>query len=668
MRATSRPLSLTLLAVLAASPALAERYQPADRQRIVTPSSPEISPDGKSVALVVSRANTKDNRWDPELVIVDVASGALRPLAFDRRGIAAPRWSPDGERLAFLANASNDKDAKRQIWVMSMRGGDARRVTEAANGVQQFAWSPDGSKIAFVAADEGEKRPDSDKNNRSFEIGDDDFLTTTAPTPSHVWIVSADGGEARRVTSGAWSLPVAHPPGPAPSPLSWSPDGKTIAITRRETPHEKTPDIAHVALVDVATGATRRLTTHTVDDTQPVFSPDGSRIAYWHPQRGERSSQNAIWVAPASGGDGKEATGAIDRNVFRAVWLPDGKAFLTGGHDGTTTAYWIQPADGGAARRLRLGDVEPFWGFWIDATIAPTGAMVFTGSTQGHPRELYYMESPEAAPRALTHFNDAIAALALGRVESIDWTFENTKQDGVVVLPPEFDASKKYPLVVYIHGGPRAASTTGFAPLPQALAAQGWVVFQPNYRGSDNLGDAYTRAIIDDSGAGPGRDVMAGIEALARRGYVDRERIVVGGWSYGGYMTTWMIGHYPIFKAAVSGAAVTNLIDTYVLGDGGLGRRLTWGSPFTAENMKKYVEQSPITYASKIKAPTLILSDTGDVRVPITQSYQLFHALKDNGVPVRFFAYPVGGHSPEDPAHQVDVDRRYVEWFTTYLK
>jgi dipeptidyl aminopeptidase/acylaminoacyl peptidase len=663
--------STSLLVLSLATTALAaERYQPADRARIALPSDPQISPDAKSVALVVSRANTKDNRWEPELVVVDVATGALRPLAFDRRGVASPRWSPDGQRLAFLANASAEKDAKRQIWVMSMRGGDARRITEAGSGVQQLAWSPDGSQIAFVTADEGEKRPDADKNNRSFEIVDDDYLTTAAPTPSHVWVVSSDGGDARRVTSGAWSLPIAHPPGPAPSPLSWSRDGKTIAITRRDSPHSKTPDISHAALVDVATGETRRLTTHVVDDGQPVFSPEGTRIAYWYPQGGERSSQNASWVAPASGGDGREATGSIDRNVFRAVWLPDGKSFLTGGHDGTTTAYWIQPADGGPARRLDLGDVEPFWGFWIDASIAPSGAIAFTGSTPSHPRELYFMESlgDGAKPRVLTHLNDKVAALSLGRVESIGWKFEGMDQDGVVVYPPDFEASKKYPLVVYIHGGPRAASTKGFAPLPQVLAAQGWIVFQPNYRGSDNLGDAYTRAIVHDSGAGPGRDVMAGIEALAKRGSVDRDRVGVGGWSYGGYMTSWMIGHYPIFKAAVSGAAVNNLVDAYVLGDGGLSRRLTWGSPYTADNMKKYIEQSPITHAAKIKAPTLILSDTGDVRVPITQSFQMYHALKDNGVPVKFVAYPVGGHSPEDPAHQIDIDRRYVEWLAPYLK
>jgi dipeptidyl aminopeptidase/acylaminoacyl peptidase len=193
-------------------------------------------------------------------------------------------------------------------------------------------------------------------------------------------------------------------------------------------------------------------------------------------------------------------------------------------------------------------------------------------------------------------------------------------------------------------------------------------VFQPNYRGSDNAENAFTRAILDDSGAGPGRDVMAGLEALKKRGFVDESRIGVGGWSYGGYMTTWMIGHYPIFKAAVSGAAVNNLVDQYVLGDGGPGRRLTWGSPYAPNNIRKYIDQSPISSAASIKTPTLIMSDTGDVRVPVVQSYQLFRALRDNNVPVKFIAYPVPGHSPEDPLRQLDIEKRYVQWFGEYLK
>jgi dipeptidyl aminopeptidase/acylaminoacyl peptidase len=654
---------------LFATAAFADRWSTDDRFKLVGVSDPQLSPDGKQVAIVVSRANLKDNRNETEIVAVDVATGATRPLTFERRGVASPRWSPDGERMAFLANATAERDAKRQIWIMTTRGGDARRITDAANGVQQIAWSPDGSRIAYVTADEVEKKTsDLEKHNRSFEVDDDNYLFSAAPTPSHLWLVSPDGGAARRVTSGAWSLPVARPPGPAPSPVSWSPDGKSIAITMRDTPHEKTPDSGHVAVVDVATGNVRRLTDRVQEETQPVFSPDGKSIAYWHPRGGQRGSANAIWIAPAAGGNGTEVTKNLDRNIYRSIWLPDGKAFLTASHDETTTAYYFVEIETGAFRRLELGEVEPAHGYWPDASVARNGTIAFTGTTPSHPRELWVMSSVDAKPRQLTHFNDWVSSKDLGRAQRITWTFEGMHQDGVVITPPGYDASKAYPLVLYIHGGPRSASTTGFSSITQSFAAQDWIVFMPNYRGSDNFGNAYTRAINEDAGAGPGRDVMAGIDAVKKRFKIDENRIGVGGWSYGGYMTSWMIGHYPIFKAAVSGAAVNNLVAQYTFGDGGLGRRITWGSPYgTPESLKKYVEMSPITYASKIRTPTLIMCNTGDVRVPITQSYEMYRALRDNGVPTKFIAYPVGGHSAEDPVHAADVERRYIDWFSRYL-
>jgi dipeptidyl aminopeptidase/acylaminoacyl peptidase len=220
-----------------------------------------------------------------------------------------------------------------------------------------------------------------------------------------------------------------------------------------------------------------------------------------------------------------------------------------------------------------------------------------------------------------------------------------------------------------IHGGPRATTTTQYSFLPQFVAAHDCIVFQPNYRGSENLGNAYTRAIWNDAGDGPGRDVMAGIDALKKLGFVDESKIAVSGWSYGGYMTTWLMGHYQVWKVAVAGAAVTNMYDQYNLADFNVTERYIFnGSPYVGDNLKGYREQSPITYAAQMKTPTLILSDTGDFRVTITQSYELFHALKDNGVPVRFFAYPVSGHFPNDPVRQMDVYRRWSEWLVDHLK
>jgi dipeptidyl aminopeptidase/acylaminoacyl peptidase len=398
-----------------------------------------------------------------------------------------------------------------------------------------------------------------------------------------------------------------------------------------------------------------------------VFSPDGTRVAYWHPRGGKRGSANAISIVSANGGSGAELTNALDRNLFRTVWLSN-DSFLTGAHDGTTTSFYVVSLDG-TTKRLDLGEVEPTHSFWPDASVAHNGTIVFTGSTPTHPREIYVLSSLDAKPRALTHFNDFVSELELGKTDVITWKYEGLDFNGIVTYPPNFDATKRYPLVLYIHGGPRSSSTTAFSSIPQSLAARGWVVFQPNYRGSDNAGDDFTRAILDDSGAGPGRDVMAGLTELKKRGFVDENRIGVCGWSYGGYMTSWMIGHYPIFKAAVSGAAVNNLLDQYVLGDGGWGRALTWGSPYKGDtNIKRYLEQSPITYAKNITAPTMIMSDTADVRVPVTQSYQMYRALRDNNVPTKFIAFPVPGHNPEDPLRQIEIEKRYIEWFTEYLK
>jgi dipeptidyl aminopeptidase/acylaminoacyl peptidase len=299
--------------------------------------------------------------------------------------------------------------------------------------------------------------------------------------------------------------------------------------------------------------------------------------------------------------------------------------------------------------------------------VGPKGEMAFTGSTSTRPAELYYKASADAPLQRLTDLNKDVASLQLGKTEVIDWTNEEFSENGLLTYPPDFDPSRKYPLVLLIHGGPRAASLMGFSTQAQLFAAHGWLVFQPNYRGSDNLGASYQRAIRNDAGDGPGRDVWAGLEVVKKRGNVDESRVAVSGWSYGGYMTTWMIGHYQGWKAAVAGAAVTDQLDQYNLGDGNGGRGN--GSPWTdPKAMERMHQQSPISYASKMKTPTLILTDMADYRVPPMQSFKLYHALVDNGVTVKFVGYPVNGHSPTDPVRQLDVQRRWTGWLAEYLE
>jgi len=646
------------------------RVTPDDSMRVVNVSDPQLSPDGKSIACIVSRPNVAEDRYESEIVLVDVATGKQRPLTFERRRVNAPRWSPSGDRLAFLDNAptGEKKEPMPQIWVLPMDGGEARRVTSSPTGVQHFAWRPDGGAFAFVAEDEKPVRKDRAKHEDAFEVGNLDYLAKEFPQPAHLWIIDAAGGTAKRLTSGTWSLPTYEPPGPVPSPLSWSPDGKQILITRQETPVYGDSDQTKVQVVDAATGAARSLTKNPRFEFTPLFSPDGSRVAYWYPRDGDLSGVSDIYVVSASGGDPVDATRGIDRSFFRQFWTPDGKALLVSGHDGTSTSIWLQPL-GGTARKLDLGDVNPSWSYWVDMNVGRDGAVAFTGGEPDHLRELYYMSSVDAKPRRLTSFNDWAASLDLGKVERVTWKNDGFDEDGVVVYPPDFQAGRKYPLVLLIHGGPQSASVRALTLPAQALAAKGWIVFSPNYRGSDNLGNAYEHAIYNDAGAGPGRDVMAGIAALKKRGIVDESRMAVSGWSYGGYMTSWMSGHYDIFKAAVAGAAVNNWIHEYTLSDNNATVRYSFaGSPYDPKTAKSWMEQSPITYVHAIKAPTLIITDTGDTRVPATQSFEMYHALKDNGVETKFVAYPVGGHFPGDPIRSADVYRRWIEWIEGHFK
>jgi dipeptidyl aminopeptidase/acylaminoacyl peptidase len=640
-----------------------------DLAKITSVSDPQISPDGKSIAFVVSRPNLEQDRRDSELVQMDIASGTQHSLTYERKGVGSPRWSPNGDRLAFVAVDGTGKDAKPQVFVLPMTGGEARKLTDAPNGIEQFAWRPSGQDIAYVSSDEPENKKEIEKHHDAFEVGDNDFLATEAALPSHIWILSAAGGKAKRLTSGTWSLPKSAPPSSPASPISWSPDGKWLLFTRQEHPHQGDADLTTLEVLNVETGEVRKLTKHEKFESFAEFSPDGSRVAYWYPRDGDPNNENEIFVTQTTGGDGTDTTRAIDRCLLRAIWMPGGNSLLVGGHDGTTTSLWLQPLNG-AAKKLALGDISPSWGFWVDAFVGQKGEIAFTGSTPTQPSELYYMASANDAPKRLTNFNHEIAALALGKTERFAWQGpDNFQEDGVVVYPPDFQKGKKYPLVLIIHGGPQASTTTQFSLLPQLMATHGYVVFEPNYRGSDNLGNAYQRAIWNDAGDGPGRDVIAGIGALKKLGFIDDSKIAVTGWSYGGYMTSWLIGHYQIWKAAVAGAPVTDVYDEYNLSDGNVGDRYGFkGSPYVGDNLKDYRAQSPIAYAAQMKTPTLILHDTGDARVTVSQGYSLYHALKDNGVPVKFMAFPVPGHFPGDPVRAMDCFRYWIDWVDKYLK
>jgi dipeptidyl aminopeptidase/acylaminoacyl peptidase len=656
----SRIATLSLLAGLLLTCPLdaAEPFSLDDLGLMVRLSAPRISPDGGAVVIRVSRPDYEGNHWSSELVLVDVDSRDQRVLTFERRGLGNVRWSPSGDRLAFLAVAGS---GGRQVYVMPMAGGDARRLTNAPAGVQAFEWRGDGEQIAFIAAEpEPPAAEGVERHNNVFAVGNVNYLTSGPSRPSHLWLVPAAGGEARQLTSGPESLAT----GFGPSPLSWSHDGARIAFLAYPTPDSGDADQSAVRVVEVASGEVSAPVVGSIGHGDAVFSPDSTRIAYSWSRDGNPSYLTEAYVVAAAGGEGRSVTRALDRDIGILGWL-DETTLLVGGADGPRSALWLQPIDG-TARRLDLGEVKGIRGLHLGRR----GEIAFIGSESDWPSELYFMASSTSTAVRLTDFHDAIAERALGRTETIEWQGpDGMTQDGVLVYPPDFQEGGKYPLVLRVHGGPTASSGEAFSELAQLMAAQGWVVFHPNYRGSNHRGNAFQSAIADDCGEGPGRDVMAGVDAVKGLGFVDEERIAVSGWSYGGYMTAWLIGRYPeVWRAAVAGAAPVDATDMTALSDlNVMLRHCLTSSPWVGERYGVFFEQSPMAHFAKLRTPTLILSKTGDQRVTVTGSYKLFHALKDNGVPTEFYAYPGPGHFPSDPVRSRDVFRRWIDWLVRYL-
>jgi dipeptidyl aminopeptidase/acylaminoacyl peptidase len=671
-----------LAACIPASPIAAQSkiFTPDVFVELTRVTDPQISPDGKSIVIVVSKPNLKTDKYDSELVLVDIATHEQRVLTHGKRVGGYPRWSPTGDRLAYIAE---DSDKKAQVFVLPMSGGDSVQLTHAAAAVSQLAWKPDGTAIAFAATDELPKHEGEAEFLDAFEVGANDSLVHGSSPSTHIWLIPAplnpapldsgplnpgSPGDAKRLTSGTWSLPVSFPPGTPSSPINWTPDGKSIAFVKAETPLSGDAEHTQMELMDATTGEFHPVTGRKTLEAYPAISPDGQLVSYWYNTDGKPWNITEVRVTSTSGqGDRSLTATDIDRNMMRALWTADSKGLVVGANDGTTVSLWVKPLDG-AQRRLKLGSLTPLNGYWVEMNLGPKDQLALIGTTPERASELYYLPTLDSTPVRLTDFNAALDDLERGKSETVTWTSDKKEIDGVVTYPPGFDAKQKYPLVLYVHGGPNSASKETFNPMVQCLAARGWVVFEPNYRGSDNMGNAFYSWIYKDAGVGPGRDVMAGVEMLEKRGFVDTARMAVSGWSYGGYMTTWLLGHYDVWKAAVAGASVTDWFTMYTTSDNSVTVTDQVGpSPYLGDNDKSWRDQSPITYAKNIKAPTLILHDTGDTRVPIANSYELYRALMDNGVTTKFFAYPIGGHSPADPIRGRDVRKRWIEWLAQYL-
>ena len=649
-------------------PLLAQKkFELADMDKLYTITDPQLSPDGKSVLVLVSKPDTTTNKNKTFIYRVDVVTGVTQQLTYERTLISYPRWSPSGNAIAFIAA---DASMKAQLFVLPMSGGEAKKITNSLMGVTQFEWSPDGTTFAFVQQDELANKKQIDKGYDGFEIKYNSMFMNARPNPSHLWLIPLDSGEAKRLTAGNWTLPAG-----VPASFSWSPDGKQIVFQSNESPYSGEL-IFTIKTVERATGKINRITTGTIapdamhKERQPAFSPDGKSIAY------QRNLENVgygfdVFVTSPNGDSSKNITTKLDRCFFKAEWSVDSKALFVAANDFNTVSLWIQPVNG-TAKKLNIGNLCITGAYGYNYTIGKNNAVAIIASTPQSPQELYYMAHPEATPKQLTNFHQEIRSIRFGKVETFSWKSDEFTPNGILTFPPDFDPTKKYPLVLEPHGGPRSTSKESFNASTQLKAAHGYIVFQPNYRGSDNMGYRFSEAINGDAGEGPGRDVMKGVAELKKRSYIDSTNFAVTGWSYGGFMTTWLIGNYAGWKCAVAGAAVTDWMSQYTQSDNGSMYRFEYGkgkSPFTDKKVKEnWIKNSPITYAANVKTPTLILSNTGDERVPISESYSYFRVLQDIGTESKFIAFPIAGHVPADPIRNKEMNRYILDWLDKYMK
>jgi dipeptidyl aminopeptidase/acylaminoacyl peptidase len=657
-RASGWATALALTVAAAAVPASAGpgTFSIEAMQRVVELSDAAIAPDGSRVAFVTSQADLEHNTYPSELWTYELSARRLRRLGAARASYSSPAWAPQGQRLAVIAtDATTHAD---QLFLLAA-DGTPRRLTAGRSDVEEFAWRPDGAAIAFVRADDREVRHGSAAYDDAFEVTDNDYLATAPARPLHLWIADVRTGAVRRLTGGSWSV--------SDDAISWSPDGRRLGYLRAPNATHGVDDRTAAFELDVASGRSQPVTPHAAYEDRPLIAPDGSRTLYLYPRDGNPANALTAMTIGRSEQDDRDEARALDRHVEEAAWMLDSRTLLLKVYDVTSGPLYEQPLDG-RARRLPLGDV-------VDAEIgtqsaARSGAIAFVGTPPDRPNELYLLSAGAAEPQRLTNFNAATAQLQVGKATTVRWdSTDGFHEAGVLTYPPGYVAGKRYPLVLRIHGGPTETSEAFFEPFYQLAAAHGYLVFAPNYRGSSNLGSAFERAIFNDASVGPGNDIMAGIQAVEHLGIVDSSRICVSGWSYGGQLTSWMIGHYQIWKCAVTGAAVNDLVVDYTIADDIDAARLAFDdSPFVGNELPAWQRQSPITYFKNIHTPLLLLGNVYDVRVPIVEQYEMYHALRDNGVPVQFFAYPSGGHLPHGPVRLADVYRRWLAWFDRYLK
>ena len=625
-------------------------------------SQAAISPDGRWVVFVVTEADLKANRFNTDLWLAStgpdrrVIQLTRNPKRDDR-----PQWSPDGRWIAFLSERGKEKP---QIWRISPTGGEAERLTDVKTGVSQFRWSPDGRQIAYTAR---EPEPEALKKRKEkwgdFMIVDEDILR------DRLYVIDVETKKVRELTP---NFPM-HV-----DAMDWSPDGKMIVFSARPTP--KVPDRFKSDLYLVPADGSAPplpLVKRPGPDSDPRWSPDGRWIAFVT-RNGREDWVGNTYLARVSP-DGKTIqllTESFDE-VIRgdAQWSPDERAiYFEAGHRMTIQAYAVD------VKTAVVRPITQVAGVITSFHVARDGrTAAFIRQDPRHPPDVYTGQLRRRGHRwaldgvrRLTDLNPQVRDLALGTVEPFTWKAPDGLQlEGLVVRPPDFQPDRRYPLLVVIHGGPAGVFLQSFTlrrgayPI-QVFASQGYMVFMPNPRGSGNYGEKFRKMNYRDWGYGDYRDIMSGVDALIDRGWVDPDRVGVMGWSYGGYMTSWVVTQTNRFKAASVGAGVTDLFSMFGTTDIPPFMLAHFGRP-PWEDAESYFKHSAMAHVAAVKTPTLIQHGDRDRRVPTFQSWEFYTALKMRGVPVRFILYKGQPHGIRVPKLVKAVMKHNLDWFHRWL-
>ena len=642
----------------------------------------QISPDGARVAYVVRTIDREKNAYRSGIWLVP-ADGSAQGTRFTSGPgqDSLPRWSPDGKTLAFVsdrnAQAGDGKKLKpKNVFVLSLgpTGGEARQLTSFDEDTGDLAWSPDGTRLAFTLKDAKDKEAE-ESGIRVYDHmrykTDEGFLLDGRRRK--VWIVDAKGGEPRKLTDGDFDD--AQP--------AWSPDGRQIAFVSNRTKERERNTVADIHVVAVDGGATRRITDEVGSYGNPSWSPDGATLACYGVAKAIGSSAKNVHVFtfPAKGGAGNDLTDGWDRTVGSTVmsdmrshmqtlpptWSADRSRIIFVGSDQGTANVYSVPTKGGDVRAETVGPHQVV--SLSLATDAKQFACVYSSATD--PGDVAAGELG-GAMRCLTDLNgDLLAKRFIAAPERIEFTgADGWTIEGWLMKPRGFDPSKKWPLVLQVHGGPHGAYGNGFFHEFQVMTGAGYAVLYTNPRGSHAYGEKFSIAVVGDWGGKDYQDLMAGVDHALGEGWVDPKRLYVTGGSYGGFMTNWVIGHTDRFRAAATTRSISNNVSAFGTSDIGwhfweyeMGNASPWVDPH------KLVERSPLTYVKNVKTPLLILHAEHDLRCPIEQAEQFFVALRLHGVETQFVRFPEDNHDLTrggKPRNRVEHCRRIVEWFDTH--